>query len=113
MINRPELARADPASPSETAHELAARVPTQIEQILFEVEPRQAVPAIIRSHSLNPREPPYLPNNRAHVSVSLGFPQGIGFLGNPTAVRPAVGTCSTRESTHGVTSFLSLVLCRT
>jgi MoxR-like ATPase len=38
MINRPELTRADPASPSETAHELAARVPTQIEQILFEVK---------------------------------------------------------------------------
>jgi len=38
MISRQQLARADAASPTETAHELASRVPAQIEQILFEVK---------------------------------------------------------------------------
>ena len=38
MINRPQLARPDAASPTETARELAARVPAPIEQILFEVK---------------------------------------------------------------------------
>src|SRR5260370_20524724 len=38
MINRPRLARGEPASPTATARELAARVPAPIEQILFEVK---------------------------------------------------------------------------
>src|SRR5438874_8911347 len=37
MINRPQLAQPS-ASPTETARELAARVPAPIEQILFEVK---------------------------------------------------------------------------
>src|SRR5438094_3982569 len=36
MINRPQLAQPESASPTETARELAARVPAPIEQILFE-----------------------------------------------------------------------------
>src|SRR5881398_932511 len=38
MINRPQLAQPESASPTETARELAARVPAPIEQILFEVK---------------------------------------------------------------------------
>src|SRR5437762_6385985 len=38
MINRPQLAQPESASPTETARELAARVPASIEQILFEVK---------------------------------------------------------------------------
>src|SRR5256886_14361469 len=38
MINRPQLAQPSNASPTETARELAARVPAPIEQILFEVK---------------------------------------------------------------------------
>src|SRR2546428_13159017 len=38
MINRPQLAQPPNASPTETARELAARVPAPIEQILFEVK---------------------------------------------------------------------------
>lgn len=38
MINRPLPARVEAASPTDTARELAARVPAPIEQILFEVE---------------------------------------------------------------------------
>ncbi len=38
MINRPQLAREEAASPTDTARELAARVPAPIEQILFEVK---------------------------------------------------------------------------
>src|SRR3989442_14008037 len=38
MINRPILARETAASPTDTARELAARVPAPIEQILFEVK---------------------------------------------------------------------------
>jgi len=38
MINRPQLARDEVASPTDTARELAARVPAPIEQILFEVK---------------------------------------------------------------------------
>src|SRR5205085_2050477 len=38
MINRPQLAQPESASPTETARELAARVPAPIEQLLFEVK---------------------------------------------------------------------------
>src|SRR3989454_12703635 len=38
MINRPLAARDQVASPTDTARELAARVPAPIEQILFEVK---------------------------------------------------------------------------
>src|SRR5437016_7643619 len=38
MIKRPLLAREEAASPTDTARELAARVPAPIEQILFEVK---------------------------------------------------------------------------
>src|SRR5256884_9527371 len=38
MINRPQLAQPESASPTETARELAARVPAPIEEILFEVK---------------------------------------------------------------------------
>src|SRR4030081_717226 len=38
MINRPLVAREEPPSPTESARELAARVPAPIEQILFEVK---------------------------------------------------------------------------
>src|SRR5437879_7521329 len=38
MINRPQLARPDAGSPTDSARELAARVPAPIEQILFEVK---------------------------------------------------------------------------
>src|SRR6202035_5496549 len=38
MINRPQIARSEAASPTETARDLAARVPAPIEQILFEVK---------------------------------------------------------------------------
>jgi hypothetical protein len=83
------------------------------EQILFQDEPGQAVPANIYWHGLDSIRRLYHPDNRAHVSVSPGFPQGVSCLGNPTAVRHAVGTYSTRESTQGVTSLLNRVFCRT
>src|SRR6202165_4082483 len=38
MINRPQIARSEAASPTDTARELAARVPAPLEQILFEVK---------------------------------------------------------------------------
>src|SRR5437868_13197000 len=38
MINRSLVAREQAASPTDTARELAARVPAPIEQILFEVK---------------------------------------------------------------------------
>src|SRR5205807_9558467 len=38
MINRPLVAREETPSPTESARELAARVPAPIEQILFEVK---------------------------------------------------------------------------
>src|ERR1700732_5452791 len=38
MINRPQVAREEAPSPTDTARELAARVPAPIEQILFEVK---------------------------------------------------------------------------
>ena len=55
------------------------------EQVLLQGEPGQAVPAIIYWHGLDPRGRLYPPDNRAHVSVSPGFPRGLGFLGNPTS----------------------------
>src|SRR5262249_54595287 len=63
-------------------------------QLVLQEEPRQAVPAIRYWHGLNSVSRLYPPDNRAHVSVSPGFPRGVGFLGNPTAVRLTVGTCS-------------------
>src|SRR2546421_2717648 len=38
MINRPQLARPDAGSPTDSARELAARVPAPVEQLLFEVK---------------------------------------------------------------------------
>src|SRR2546428_3027055 len=38
MINRPQLARPDAGSPTDSARDLAARVPAPIEQVLFEVK---------------------------------------------------------------------------
>ncbi len=38
MINRPSASRPDPAAPTPTARELAAKVPAPIEQMLFEVK---------------------------------------------------------------------------
>jgi hypothetical protein len=55
------------------------------EQVLLQGKPGQAVPAIIYWHGLNSISRLYHPDNRAHVSVSPGFPRGIGFLGNPTS----------------------------
>jgi len=55
------------------------------EQVLLQGEPGQAVPAIIYWHGLNSSGRLYPPDNRAHVSVSPGFPRGLGFLGNPTS----------------------------
>src|SRR4051812_35367518 len=70
------------------------------EQVLFQEIPGQPVPAIIHWHGLNSVGRLYLPDNRAHVSVSPGFPRGVGFLGNPTAVRLAAGTCSRGAGGH-------------
>src|SRR5262245_33577717 len=55
------------------------------EQVLLQGEPGQAVPAIISWHGLNSIGRLYHPDNRAHVSISSGFPRGLGFLGNPTS----------------------------
>ena len=55
------------------------------EQVLLQGEPGQAVPAIIYWHGMDSSGRLYHPDNRAHVSVSPGFPQGVGFLGNPTS----------------------------
>jgi hypothetical protein len=38
---------------------------------------------------------PYHPDHRADVGISLGFPQGIGFFGNPSRSAHTVDTCST------------------
>jgi hypothetical protein len=44
----------------------------------------------------------FLPGHRPHVSISSGFPGGVGFLGNPAQHRPAGGslliTSTTDES---------------
>ena len=55
------------------------------EQVLLQGEPGQAVPAIISWHGPNSIGRLYHPDNRAHVSISSGFPRGLGFLGNPTS----------------------------
>jgi hypothetical protein len=55
------------------------------EPVLLQGEPGQAVPAIIYWHGLDSIGRLYPPDNRAHVSVSPGFPRGVGFLGNPTS----------------------------
>src|SRR5262249_3982248 len=55
------------------------------EQVLLQGEPGQAVPAIIYWHGMDSIGRPYHPNNRAHVSVSPGFPRDVGFLGHPTS----------------------------
>ena len=55
------------------------------EQVLLQGEPGQGVPAIIYWHGLDSIGRLYHPDNRAHVSVSPGFPRGVGFLGNPTS----------------------------
>ena len=47
-----------------------------------------------RAHSLGSDLPLYLPDYRAHVSISAGFPSGLGFLGNPSTVPYPVDTCS-------------------
>jgi hypothetical protein len=39
--------------------------------------------------------------HRPHVSISAGFPSGLGFLGNPTTVPYAVDTCSSWSTTQG------------
>jgi hypothetical protein len=44
------------------------------------------------------RSPTY---HRPHVSISVSFPHGLGFLGNPTAVPYAVDTSSTWRTTQG------------
>src|SRR5262249_29953690 len=74
-------------------------------QLLLQEEPRQSVPAIISWQGLNPVGRLYPPDHRAHVSVSPGFPRGVGFLGNPTALGPAVGTCSA-SGEHARGSFV-------
>jgi len=40
-------------------------------------------------------------HHRPHVSISAGFPSGVGFLGNPTAVPYPVDTCSSLSTTRG------------
>ena len=44
------------------------------------------------------RSPTY---HRPHVSISAGFPRGLGFLGNPTTVPHPVDTCSSLRTTRG------------
>jgi hypothetical protein len=44
------------------------------------------------------RSPAY---HRPHVSISAGFPSGVGFLGNPTTVPYPVDTSSSRRTTQG------------
>jgi len=44
------------------------------------------------------RSPTY---HRPHVCISAGFPSGVGFLGNPTAVPYPVDTCSSLSTTRG------------
>ena len=39
--------------------------------------------------------------HRPHVSISAGFPRGVGFLGNPTTVPYPVDTCSSLSTTQG------------
>ena len=39
--------------------------------------------------------------HRPHVSISAGFPRGVGFLGNPTTVPYPVDTCSSLSTTRG------------
>ena len=70
------------------------------EQVLLQGEPGQVVPAIIYWHGLDSFGRLYHPDNRAHVSISLDFLQGIGFLGNPSLVRPVVGTYSRGRGEH-------------
>ena len=39
--------------------------------------------------------------HRPHVSISAGFPSGLGFLGNPPTVSYPVDTCSSLSTTRG------------
>src|SRR5205807_8534855 len=56
----------------------------------------------------------YPPSHRADVSVSSGFPRGLGFFGNPSLRELAVGCLlsgsTTRDNSRRVTPFRSGVL---
>src|SRR5258708_31391933 len=41
----------------------------------------------------------FLPGHRPHVSISSGFPKGVGFLGNPTRHSHTGGSLLIRSTT--------------